>query len=101
MSYYAELDNEAKAGGDVATISGWAVFARWVESLEIDTPELSQLCEHGLSEDLPTLEKNLEAALTEGGDSSSEDIARGLLGMVKARADAKVIVVTDGSGGGA
>lgn len=98
MSYYAVLDNEANSGGDVATNNGWAMFVGWVEDLEGELPALKQLCDDGYCDDLDGLESDLTTALDQQPDESSKSIGVGLLEMLKNKADAEVIVVTDGVG---
>jgi len=98
MSYYAELDNKAKSGGDVASNNGWSMFAAWVEELDGELPQLRHLCEYGWCQNLPTLENDLKAALDSDPDESSKSIAEGLLKMLKSKADAEVIAITDGCG---
>lgn len=98
MSYYAELDNADKTGGDVATMQGWSVFCQWIESLDLDLPQLRQLASFGWSQNLDGLEADLKSAIDDGADADNADVANGLLAMLAAKADAEVICVTDGCG---
>ena len=100
MSYYAELDNAKKTGGDVATNSGWSQFREWVEDLDIECVQLQHLAEHGWSQNLKQLESDIRGALDESPDSANADIAEGLLAILDGKADAEVLVVTDGCGVG-
>lgn len=98
MSFYAELDNAAKTGGDVATTHGWTQFAAAVDAIEAAVPQLRHLAAYGWCQQLPTLETDLQAAIDEGLDADNSDVAANLLEIVKARADAECMILTDGCG---
>lgn len=98
MSFYAELDNAVKSGGDVATTHGWTQFAAAVDALEAEVAQLRHLAVYGWCQQLLTLEADLQTAIDEGLDADNDDVAKNLLEIVKARADAECIILTDGCG---
>lgn len=98
MSYYAEIDDERKTGGDVATTKGWKDFADTIQAQE-GLNELKNLVVDGWSDELDELASDLKESLALLSDSD-ESIAAGLLAILAKRDDeSAVIVISDGVGG--
>ena len=99
MSYYAVLDDDAETSADVATVSGWCDFRRWVESIEGEYDQLRHLVEYGWSQELADLESQLAEAIKAGNPNADNgDVGQGLLKLVADRKNAQAIFVTDGCG---
>lgn len=94
MSYYLVVGGERWT--QVASIGGWKDYRKAVESLDADEfGQVRHLVEHGWSQKLPELERQLAAVSSK--DPDVESINRALLDAVKARApSAASAVLTDG-----
>ena len=95
MSYYVAIDGEL--GPQVATNAGWYEFCRWVRE-QSGIPELQRLADDGLSEDAPTLRRQLALVLADGAPTEDNRIVgEGLLAMIGAIPAGEVVMITDGS----
>ena len=97
MSYYAALDGVM--GGQVATVTGWGDFTRWVDSLDAKTyPDLVHLADYGWDQDMPNVQEQLSAALKAVPPEAEDvrDVAAELLGVLAARGEAEVLSIGDG-----
>lgn len=93
MSYQVFVDGED--AGDVATISGWADFARWLE--QRDSAVLRQLAEYGWTARLPQLADDLKGAVKSGSPSEDQrHIAEALIDAVEKNEDGEVLAVSSG-----
>lgn len=96
MSLYIQFDEDGNQY-QVASNLGWSDFGQWVDELDASTyPELVQLWEHGVSEDIQTCAKNLEEALSDDSpdDPNVKDVAESLLHALHANMDASAVLTT-------
>ena len=98
MTLSATLDQED--AGQVATISGWSDVGQWVDGLDHEKyPEPVHLYEHGWSQHLTVLEKQLQQAVQEKPpDADTASVLKGLLNVLANRGAAAVLTVGDGVG---
>jgi len=83
----------------LASTQGWRDVKSWVETIdESEYPQIVQLAEHGLSQDLPGLQEELDASLIhESPDESVVDTLKGIMSSLSARQkDAESAFVSDG-----
>lgn len=91
-------------GGDdfreFATGKGLEDFGLWADSLSVSKYfHVVQFVEHGISQDLDSLQKSLELAMKHSApeSESAKDVANGLIASLKQRkADAVSIFITNG-----
>jgi hypothetical protein len=97
MSIYANFENGTQQ--QLASNTGWSQFGEWVDARDAQhSIQLVQLWEHGISEELPALQSQLQDAIKRA-PSDNEDVmsvADGLLDFVKARGRADVLIISNG-----
>jgi hypothetical protein len=93
MSIYLTIDGSEPRF--VASNSGWSDFTRWVDG--VDGDDLKHLCEHGWSEPLGDVRKQLHAAVKDKTPSADiRGVASNILDFIDGADDDGVVTVTDG-----
>lgn len=97
MSTYAQFD-EVGEQYQVASNTGWSEFGDWCESLDAEQfPNVVQLFEHGVTEDLRGLASELLVALEENSpDEKTMGVVNNLLEALKTNEGAGAILITSG-----
>lgn len=95
MSTYAQFDDNGDQR-QIASNLGWSEFGDWCDGLDHEKyPALVQLWEHGQSNTIPALSKELETAMEK--EDPSEDVngsAKLLLDALNANQGAASVYVT-------
>lgn len=96
MSTYAQFDSDGDQR-QIASNLGWSEFGDWCENLDHEEyPSLVQLWEHGQSNDIATLTKELQKAIDD--ESPNADVkgsAELLLDALNANKDASAVYITN------
>jgi hypothetical protein len=91
-----------KFAGDVASLGGWNRFCKWADGLSLRKyREIVQLTEHGWTENVRSLRKQLLNALAnESPPRDVKSVGTALASILeKAPKDAAYIIISDGANG--
>lgn len=98
MAIYANLDTDEQE--QIATNLGWGDFCRWADGLDTEQyGQVAHLRQHGWSQQLETLAKQLANALTsEQPPPDVLSVGHTLLRFVRDAGEAEVVSISDGMG---
>lgn len=96
MTLHAIVDKVAI--DQVATIKGWDDFCNWVDQQECT--EMAHLIEHGCAVNMRLLAAEIDKAIANSDPVEGVlDIARGIEEIARNHLNAKLLVISDGTGG--
>jgi len=98
MSLYIQFDEDGNQY-QVASNLGWSEFGDWVDGLDAEKyPQLVQLWEHGVSEDVPAITAEITTALADDDpdDPNIKDVAESVLHALNANPTAETVLTTGG-----
>ena len=90
MSYEAVYDDDRSI--QIASNKGWYDLCEWIRGMQ-PTKECLSLVDHGFSQDLGALEKELRLS-SPAHDPSIESTKKGLYNFVRSRGKAVVLIIT-------